>query len=69
MSEDISKAVEKAVSESVEAHLDELRVVLRAEIVEKINEAVKPLIEAAAKSGKGEKEEHAPGGGPTDLLN
>lgn len=67
---DISKAVEKAVSESVEAHLDELRVVLRAEIVEKIKEAVEPLIEAAGKSGKGKKkEEHPPGGGPTDLLN
>src|SRR5438105_8635451 len=69
---DISKAVNDIVSKSVEAHLDELRVVLRAEIVEKINEAVEPLIEAAAKAGKGKKgkgEEHTPGGGPTDLLN
>src|SRR5436309_13177707 len=71
---DISQAVNDIVSKSVEAHLDELRVVLRAEIVEKINEAVEPLIEAAAKSGtskkgKGKEEEHAPGGGPTDLLN
>src|SRR5438270_3543789 len=67
---DITKAVEKAVSESLDAHLDELRTVLRAEIVDKINAAVKPLIEAAGKSGKGAaKEEHAPGTAPTDILN
>lgn len=63
---DISQAVEKAISESLDAHLAELRAVLRAEIVEKVNEAVKPLLEAAIKPAK---EEHAPGGGPTDLLN
>src|SRR3954470_1761753 len=66
---DISKAVEKAVSESLDAHIAELRTVLRAEIVEKITEAVQPLIEAAGKSGKGKGDEHASGGGPTDLLN
>lgn len=64
---DISKVVESAVAESLEAHLAELRTVLRAEIVEKINESIKPLLEQAAKSSK--KEEHAPGTGPTDILN
>ncbi len=67
---DISQVVESAVAESLEAHLAELRTVLRAEIVEKINAAMAPLIEEAAKSSKGaQKEEHAPGTGPTDLLN
>ena len=66
---DISQAVEKAVSEALDAHLNELRTVLRAEIIEKINEAAKPLFEAAAKSGVKQKEEHAPGTAPTDILN
>ncbi len=67
---DISQVVESAVAESLEAHLAELRTVLRAEIVEKINAAMAPLIEEAAKSSKGnKKEEPAPGTGPTDLLN
>src|SRR3954468_14934569 len=71
-SPDISKAIEKAVSESLDAHLNELRKTLRDEIAEKVEAAVKPLIEAAGKSGKGKKgkeEDHAQGGRPTDLLN
>jgi len=64
---DISKVVESAVAESLEAHLAELRTVLRAEIVEKINDSLKPILEQTAKGGK--KEEHAPGTGPTDILN
>src|SRR4051794_409221 len=69
---DISKAVEKAVSESLDLHITELRKVLREEIVDKINEAVQPFLDAAGKSGKGKKgkeDEQAQGGRPTDLLN
>lgn len=64
---DISKAVEKAVSESLDAHI----AALRAELVEKINAATAPVLEELAKSSAkaGKKEEHAPGTGPTDILN
>lgn len=67
---DISKAVEQAVTESLNAHLDELRTVLRAEIIEKINAATGPLLEELEKaSSKKSSEKHAPGTGPTDILN
>ncbi len=64
---DISKAVEKAVSESLDSHI----AALRAELVEKINAATAPILEELAKSSAkaGKKEEHAPGTVPTDILN
>jgi hypothetical protein len=64
---DISKAVEKAIAESLDAHI----AALRAELVDKINAATAPILEELAKSSDraGKKEEHAPGTGPTDILN
>src|SRR3954467_791354 len=60
---DILKLVEKAVSEALDAHIG----ALRSELSQKIKDAIEPLLGKAAKGSA--KEEHAPGGRPTDLLN
>src|SRR5437879_6482980 len=73
MAEDkeISQIVEKAVSEVLEAHLSELRTVLRAEIVGKVMELSQPILEkrAAESQAASAASVSAPGTGPTDLLN
>jgi hypothetical protein len=73
MAEDkeISQIVEKAVSEVLEAHLSELRTVLRAEIVGKVMELAQPILEkrAAESQVASAASVPAPGTGPTDLLN
>jgi hypothetical protein len=68
---EISQIVESAVSEVLEAHLSELRAVLRAEIVGKVMELAQPILEkrAAEAQAASAAAVTAPGTGPTDLLN
>ncbi|MEO6119204.1 MAG: hypothetical protein ABIP12_00835 [Terriglobales bacterium] len=66
-SKEISKLVKKAVAEVFESRVDELK----QQVIDRVTEALEPMLEElakASKSGKQEKAETAAGGAPTDLL-
>src|SRR5437879_4006352 len=70
---EISKTVERVVAEALDAHLAELRAVLRSEITDKVMESVQPVLDAQAAELESAQAAAAavpaPGSGPTDLLN
>lgn len=66
-SKEISKLVQKAVAEVFDSRVDELK----QQVIDRVTEALEPMLEdlaKASKSGKKDKEETAAGGAPTDLL-
>ncbi|MEO5936435.1 MAG: hypothetical protein ABIP81_04400 [Terriglobales bacterium] len=66
-SKEISKLVKQAVAEVFDSRVDELK----QQVIERVTEALEPMLEdlaKASKSGKKAKEETAAGGAPTDLL-
>jgi len=60
---EISQLVQQIVSEVIDGRIG----ALKDEVTRRVTESLTPLLEQAAKAPK--KEESAPGGGPTDLLN
>ncbi|MCU1284414.1 MAG: Chromosome segregation ATPase-like protein [Acidobacteriales bacterium] len=65
---DISKLVEQAVADALEAQLSSLRTSLQSEIVSKVMKTVQPALEKQTAAAK-EADAPAAGSGPTDLLN
>jgi hypothetical protein len=68
---EISKIIEQAVSEVLEAQLAALRTNLQAEIADKVLQMVQPVVEKriADAEANAKPAAPAPGTGPTDLLN
>ena len=68
-SKEISKLVKKAVAEVFDSRVEELK----QQVIERVTEALEPMLEDLAKASKSgkkdkDKEETAAGGAPTDLL-